>query len=65
MLNFSLSWRENIRRYMVMYVEVQEVKIRRWKYNYIHGELKKGIGQLLYCHSSRGTKHSSGAYEHA
>lgn len=32
---------------------------------YIHAVLKKGIGQLLYCHSSRGTKHSSGAYEHA
>lgn len=32
---------------------------------YIHAALKKGIGQLLYCHSSRGTKHSSGAYEHA
>lgn len=55
-------------RYMVIYggtwststhMKYKKVEIQ------LYTVLKKGIGQLLYCHSSRGTKHSSGAYEHA
>lgn len=45
-------------------MEVHEVQITKVEIQ-LYTVLKKGIGQLLYCHSSRGTKHSSGAYEHA
>lgn len=45
-------------------MEVHEVQITKVEIQ-LYTVLKKEIGQLLYCHSSRGTKHSSGAYEHA
>lgn len=62
-MHFNIVERKYVKIYGDLW-RIHDVQIRRWKIQ-LYTVLKKGIGQLLYCHSSRGTKHSSGAYEHA